>query len=139
MKGVETNSMITNDHKNLLQKALLILGLIYLTGCETPEQRIARETQFNGIPLSEVTGIIGQPSLQSVEKAVWNYDNSYINQVPIYHHINGELLLVGFRRDRIRVSCTYTATLRAGQVINSSYVGNSCARFAPKLESQTKL
>ena len=117
------------------QKALLAFALTLLvSGCfETKEQAEARRIQFNGRTVAQVAAVIGKPIAQDKSKAIWQYSNSYSKNVPIQHYINGRWITTGYRTQQVNVDCTYTATLRAGRVQTSTYEGNSCGRYAPKL------
>lgn len=111
---------------------------VLLTGClETPEQAEARRTQFNGKTVAQVAEVIGKPTAQDKSKAVWMYQNSYTNRVPIQSYLNGAWVTTGYRTEQVRLKCTYTATLSAGRIKNSIYDGNSCARYSPKLKKKS--
>jgi uncharacterized lipoprotein YajG len=113
---------------------LLLVGVLTLSACETPETRAAREAQFNGQTLSAVVAQIGKPSAQAAEKAVWSFKETETQLTPIYRNNQySQAILLGCNRQNITLACTYTAKLNAGRVIKSQYEGNSCTRFAPKL------
>jgi len=118
-----------------MQKTLLAFALTLLvSGCfETKEDAEARRAQFNGRTVAQVAAVIGKPIAQDKSKAIWQYSNSYSKSVPIQHYINGRWVTTGYRTQQVNVDCTYTATLSAGRVKTSTYQGNSCVRFAPKL------
>lgn len=112
---------------------LALLAPLFLAAClETPEERVARETQFNGMKVAEVAARIGEPSFQNAELALWQYSHHYTKQEPIQTYINGSYVIVGYRSVKRENKCTYTAKLSAGRVAESIYEGNSCRVFAPK-------
>ncbi len=112
---------------------LLLTGALALTACETPENRAAREAQFNGQPLSAVISRIGAPGARTADKAVWRYRETRTDFVPVYtYNQYGQAILVGHNRRNVTLTCTYIAQLNAGRVVDSHYDGNSCTRFAPK-------
>jgi outer membrane protein assembly factor BamE (lipoprotein component of BamABCDE complex) len=118
------------------QKALVTLTMaLLLSGCfETKEEIAAREAQFNGKTVSQVATIIGKPIAQDKSKAIWQYNSSYTRSEPITQFINGNWITVGYRNVPVNVGCTFTATLSAGRVKTSTYAGNRCERYAPKLK-----
>jgi len=112
----------------------VLLPCIVLAGCETPEERAARETQFNGKPLAQVIAAIGQPDLQNSTTAVWQYRERDVIFEPIYIYTStGQARVAGHRRRVIENECTYTARLSSARVVASQYVGNNCRRYAPRL------
>ncbi len=114
--------------------ALLLTGALALAACESPENRAAREAQFNGQTLNAVIAQIGKPSAQTADKAVWSFKETETQFTPVYRYNQyGQAILVGHNRQNITLTCTYTAKLNAGRVIESRYEGNSCMRFAPAL------
>jgi hypothetical protein len=104
-----------------------------LAACETPEQQTARLEQFQGKALAEVTSIIGEPTIQNKTTAVWYHESVHTDYQPIYHPY-GYGYGFGHRRT-YRLKCTFTATLKNDRVATSSYKGNSCKRFAPKIKN----
>jgi len=122
----------------LKQKTLTALVItLVVSGCfETKEEAAARLAQFNGKTVAQVVAVIGKPIAQDKSKAIWQYHNSYTNRVPIQNYINGTWVTVGYRNEQVNLDCTYTASLRAGRVQTGTYDGNSCDRFAPKLEKK---
>tara|TARA_R110000850_G_scaffold141905_1_gene263946 strand:- start:7 stop:384 length:378 start_codon:yes stop_codon:yes gene_type:complete len=123
--------MIQNSLKTTV---LLALGAFVLTACESPENRAAREAQFNGQPLNAVIAQIGKPSAQTADKVVWSFKETETQFTPVYRYNQyGQAILVGHNRQNLTFTCTYTARLNAGRVVESHYEGNSCMRFAPKL------
>jgi protein involved in sex pheromone biosynthesis len=121
----------------LNKRFILIISAttVLLSGClETPEQAEARRTQFNGKTIAQVANEIGKPTVQDDKKAVWIYQHSYTNRVPIQSYINGAWITTGYRSEQVRLNCTYTAKLNAGLIKTSTYDGNSCARYSPKLK-----
>jgi hypothetical protein len=104
-----------------------------LAACETPEQQTARLEQFQGKALAEVTSIIGEPTIQNKTTAVWYHESVHTDYQPIYHPY-GYGYGYGHRRT-YRLQCTFTATLKNDRVATSSYKGNSCKRFAPKIRN----
>jgi hypothetical protein len=113
---------------------LLALGAFVLTACENPENRAAREAQFNGQPLNAVIAQIGKPSAQTADKAVWSFTETKTQYTPIYRYNQyGQAILEGHNRQNLTSTCTYIAILDAGRVVESHYEGNRCMRFAPKL------
>ncbi len=112
----------------------LAIAALTLTACgETEEERLARETQFNGKTIAEVAARIGAPRQKSATQAVWVYSHTYTQTTPIYGVVNGQSQIVNYHSYRVTNSCTYTAALKRGRVQTSSYQGNSCRQFAPKL------
>ena len=110
-----------------------------LTACETPEQQTARLEQFLGKALAEVTSTIGEPIIQNKTAAVWYHESVHTDNQPIYHpygygYFYGYGYAYGHRRT-YRLQCTFTATLKNDRVATSSYKGNSCKRFAPKVKN----
>lgn len=120
--------------KRISAIALLLTGALGLSACESPENRAAREAQFDGQPLSAVIARIGNPSIQTTDKAVWTYKETTTNSMPVYRYTqDGQAIFVGHNHQKVTLSCTYTALLNAGRVLESRYEGNSCRKFAPKL------
>lgn len=119
-------------------KALVALTLsTLLSGCfETKEDIEARQSQFNGSSVAQVSAVIGKPIAQDRAKAIWQYKNTYRNRVPIQHYMNGKWITSGYRTETVKQICTYTATLSAGRITASTYAGNSCTRLAPKLRKK---
>lgn len=120
------------------QKALIAITLtILLSGCfETKEEVEARQSQFNGSTVAQVSAVIGKPIAQDSGKAIWQYKNSYVDRVPIQHYMNGKWITSGYRNQTVNLDCKYTATLSAGRIKTSTYVGNSCNGFAPKIRKK---
>lgn len=109
---------------------------LFLAGCETAEQIEARQTQFNGMPLNDVIATIGEPRSKSSKRAVWHYTKSGVNFQPIYgYRANGQAYVIGHNRVPYTLTCTYTANLQSGKVVESIYDGNGCSRYAPKLKT----
>lgn len=119
--------------KHLRSAFAIMAAAAALTACEAPEDRLARETQFDGATLDNVVSKIGPPDINTEQQAVWNHRNTYTNRVPIRHYVNGRWHTVGYRNERVVSECSYTATLDRGRVVASKYEGNSCRRFAPDL------
>lgn len=109
--------------------AVVAFGL--LSACESAEDVSARQTQFNGVPLSEVVKVIGQPYQQDGEMAVWSYSVQNSQRVPNQSLINGRWVVTGYRTEYYTSQCTYTATLKSGVVVDSDYQGNGCRKYAP--------
>ena len=113
--------------------ALIISLTVALTACETKEEVAKRLVQFNGKTLSQVSDIIGEPTLQDKSRAVWFYEAIHTEYRPYYrpyrygHRHHGYAIPYTYR-----VNCTYTASLKSGRIVTSKYKGNSCQRFAPK-------
>ena len=122
-----------NNYLEIELRSIAIIACLLLSACETPEERLERETQFDGQTLDFVIAKIGQPNSTTSERAVWSFESSYDKQIPIQHYINGHWVFVGYRRERVSVDCTFTATLSSGRVATSHYQGNSCTRYAPSL------
>jgi hypothetical protein len=118
-------------------KIIIPISLIFtLSACETPEEQTARLEQFQGKTVAEVASIIGAPAIQNKTTAVWYHESIHTDYQPIYRPYGygyGSPYGYGHRRT-YRLKCTYTATLKSGRVAASSYKGNSCARFAPKIK-----
>lgn len=112
----------------------LTLSLL-ISGCaiETEEQAEARRTQFNGRTVAEVSAIIGTPFAKDQTKAIWQYKGSYQNSLPLQRLINGKWVTYGYRYETVEIGCTYTATLAKGRIQTSTYEGNRCGRYSPKL------
>lgn len=111
-----------------------LMVCLVLVACETPEDRAARETQFNGKPLAQVSAAIGKPDLQNAKTAIWKFSERQIYFDPIYiYDSHGRARIVGHHRRPVHLECTYTATLSRGRVVASVYEGNSCLRYAPRL------
>ena len=119
------------------QKALTALILTFLvSGCfETKEEIEARRAQFNGKTVAQVSSVIGKPIAQDKSKAIWRYENSYYKQVPYQVYQSG-IWITLYRSEYVSFDCTYTATLSAGRVITSHYIGNSCRRYSPKIKKK---
>ena len=119
-------------------KVLVAFTLTFaLSGCfETKEEIAARRAQFNGKTVAQAATVIGKPIAQDKSKAIWQFSSSYSKSVPITHYMNGKWVTTGYRSQQVNVDCTYTATLSAGRIKTSTYRGNSCGRFAPKLEKK---
>ncbi|PWE34104.1 hypothetical protein DDZ14_02815 [Maritimibacter sp. 55A14] len=83
--------------------------------------------------MDQVVSVIGPPDSRDGSKAIWTYERISTNRVPVQHYINGRYVTIGFRTERIRYHCTYTAALNAGRIASSQYDGNNCYPFAPKL------
>ena len=115
--------------------ALLCLCSLSLIACETAQDRAAREAQFNGKTLSEVIAVIGPPAQRSASSAKWHHTETRYKSTPRYTTINGQLVPAGSWQDPYQATCTYIAKLQNGWVTKSTYLGNACARFAPKLRS----
>lgn len=112
----------------------VLTACLVLAACETPEERAARETQFNGKPLAQVTAAIGAPDLQNAQAAVWKYNERNVVFEPIYVYTStGQARVAGHRRRVVVNECTFTASLSSGRVVTSQYVGNNCLRYAPRL------
>jgi len=122
----------------IAQKVLAALTLtLLLSGCfETKEQIAARQAQFNGKTVAQVAGVIGKPIARDRTKAIWQYHGTYTRSEPTYIYVNGQRILSGYRTIVGNLDCTFTAALQAGRVKNATYVGNSCARYAPKLKKK---
>lgn len=117
-----------------IRSVFVLMFCLVLAACETPEERAARETQFNGKPLAQVTAAIGQPDLQNARAAVWKYKERDVIFEPIYvYNSAGQARVAGHRRRVIENACTFTASLSSGRVVASQYVGNNCLRYAPRL------
>jgi len=113
---------------------VLFAGMMLLAACESPEDRQARETQFDGQSLDAVVTKIGQPTQLNANKAIWFYRDTQTNYVPVYSYNQyGQATVVSHNRQVITVECKYAADLKSGRVVRSTYQGNSCERFAPKL------
>lgn len=114
---------------------LASITILSLAGCETPEERQARETQFNGKTVAEVEARIGKADRVTATSAIWKSEYTTTTRVPVYGGgPGGKQVLLYYRPQQTTHSCTYTATLNAGRVVLSDYVGNDCRRFAPKLD-----
>lgn len=111
-----------------------VMLCLALTACETPEERAARESQFNGKPLAQVSAAIGTPDLQNSKTAIWKYSERQVYFEPIYiYDEHGFARIVGHRRIMDHDYCTYIASLSGGRVVASDYQGNNCLRYAPRL------
>ncbi len=119
--------------KRVVQTSLVVGCSILLMSCESPEERLARETQFDGRSISEVVARIGKPDKRTNTQAIWSFETSTRRQVPIILPINGIPTLMGYRQETVYLNCTYTATLSSGVIKSSHYEGTSCAEYAPKL------
>jgi hypothetical protein len=123
---------------------ILIILTLALSACETPEQQTARLAQFQGKTVAQIVDVIGPPTLQNETTAVWFHESIHTEYRPYYWpygygygygYRNG--YGYGSRRSTYRLNCTFTATLKDDRVISSSYKGNSCKRFAPKIKVPT--
>ena len=113
----------------------LLATTLFLPGCETPAEIEARRSQFNGAALGDVIATIGEPQSQSSSQAIWHYSRSGVHYVPTYaYRPNGQAYVVSQRRMDYTITCTFTASLASGRVVDSLYDGNGCDRFAPKLK-----
>lgn len=112
---------------------LLAVALLTLAACETSEQIAARERQFNGKALDEVIAVIGPPTERSRTEAVWSFRETYVFHSPNTVLINNKLVTIGTTPHEGVRACTYRATIERGRVVSSTYQGNGCARYAPKL------
>jgi hypothetical protein len=111
-----------------------IILTLTLSACESPEQQTARLAQFQGKTIAQVTDVIGEPTIQNKTTAVWYHESIHTEYRPYYWPYGyGYGYGYGGRRSTYRLKCTFTATLKDGRIISSSYKGNSCKRFAPKL------
>lgn len=109
-----------------------------LSACETPEQQTARLEQFQGQTVAQVAEVIGKPTLKNKTTAVWFHESIHTEYRPYYWPYGyGYGYGYGGRRTTYRLNCTLTATLKNDRVISSSYKGNSCKRFAPKIKKPT--
>lgn len=120
-------------------KILIPISLtLALSACETREEFAIRLTQFDGKTLAQVTSIIGPPTLQNKTTAVWFHESTHTEYRPHYRpyrygHRYGRGFGYGYGHSyTYRLNCTFTATLKAGRVMDSTYKGNDCQRFAPK-------
>ncbi len=110
--------------------------ILTLAGCfETPEEREARQTQFNGKTLQEVEARIGEAYKRTSQQAIWKHSYTSRQAVPIYAYLNGQQTVVGYRYQTVTHSCTFTALLKGRKIVSSDYQGNDCRRYAPKLEA----
>ncbi|MFX4295415.1 MULTISPECIES: hypothetical protein [Roseobacteraceae] len=114
----------------------LFLALLSVAACESPQDTAARQAQFDGLPLSQVIATIGAPTQKSSTSAIWQYNETKTDFVPIYSYDQfGKARVSGQRQQTVTLSCTFQATLDNNRVVASSYDGNSCGRFAPKLST----
>lgn len=122
----------------IIKKMLTISALTFiLTSCiETKEEAEARRMQFNGQTLPQAYEIIGKPDVRDNTKAIWQYSNSYTQQIPIQNYKNGRWITNGYRTEYVNLACTYTAHLSGNRIISSEYKGNSCRRFAPTIKKK---
>jgi hypothetical protein len=123
-----------------LSKCIKPLGLAMLASlvaaCETPQDIVARQAQFDGKTFNEVVAVIGNPKQKTSQSAVWNYKETHTNLTPVYRYDqHGRAILVGHNRNDVTLTCTYTANLKSGRVTSSTYDGNGCKKYAPKLTS----
>lgn len=128
--------MIAGRMKGSLRRgpaALLAVALLTLAACETSEQIALREAQFNGKALDEVIAVIGPPTERSRGEAVWSFRETYVFHSPNTVLINNKLVTIGTTPNEGVRTCTYRAALERGLVVSSTYKGNGCARYAPKL------
>lgn len=109
---------------------ICMLGLV---SCESAEQVQARQTQFNGQPVTEVIARIGPPVYQDQRMAMWSYRDKVSQQVPIQVYRDGRYQFAGYRYETRWINCTFVALLDRGRVRDSRYSGNACLRYAPKL------
>jgi hypothetical protein len=109
--------------------------IIPLSACETKEEFQTRRNQFNGQTVAEVSQRIGPPKTQDNTKAVWITINKYIDRKPITRCRLGKCRTVGYRTRTIEEKCTFTATLEAGRIKSSKYVGDNCGPLSPKLKT----
>jgi hypothetical protein len=124
----EKQPMIIN--KTLSACTLLIL----LSACETKEEFQARRNQFNGQTVAAVSQRIGRPVAQDKTKAVWITRNTYVDRDPIVRCRQGRCYTVGYHTQVIEEKCTFTATLKAGRIMTSTYKGDSCGPLSPRLK-----
>lgn len=107
-----------------------------LTAClfETTDQKVTRLTQFNGKTVAQVSQIIGKPTEQTTDSAIWAYSKTTTTREPVYEDFGvfGGLQIVYYDETTTTSKCTYTANLSKKRITSSLYDGNSCKRFAPK-------
>ena len=110
--------------------------MLGVAACESPQETAARQAQFDGKPLSQVVALIGAPTKKSSTSAVWQYNETTTDFVPIYSYDQfGKARVSGQRRQTVTLTCTFQAVLNDDHVVATSYDGNSCERFAPKLDT----
>ncbi len=109
--------------------------IISLSACETKEEFETRRNQFNGQTVEEVSQRIGRPNTQDNTKAVWITINKYIDRDPIRRCRLGKCYTIGYHTREIIEKCTFTATLEAGRIKSSQYVGDNCGPLSPKLKT----
>ncbi len=116
---------------------LSLSAALTLTAClfETPNQRTTREAQFNGKTVAEVTQLIGPPARQTEKVAVWDFEETRTTIEAIYEGVgpgDGQTF-VAFEEETRIFKCVYTATLENRRIATSSYEGNTCRYFFPRV------
>ncbi len=121
-----------------IKTVLSLSAAITLTAClfETPEQKVSRATQFHGKTLAQVSQIIGPPTEQAPNTAIWFFDKTVTIKEPIEEKRGrrNRIVVVGTYDDITTFKCTYTATLVNDRIASSVYKGNSCKRFSPYVD-----
>ena len=115
-------------------KLLFLSAPFILAAClfESSEQKVQRTTQFNGKTLAQITSIIGQPTEQNTNSAIWHFDKTVIITETRFENLpRGKERLIGGVTETTRFNCTYTATIDRERITSSVYDGNSCRRFSP--------
>ena len=78
-----------------IKTAMFGLALFVLVACESPEERVARESQHNGKSVAQMNAIFGPPVQKSATHAVWAQHNSFVVRHPIYDYYGGVSVIVG--------------------------------------------
>ncbi|KAB7615698.1 hypothetical protein F9L33_02745 [Amylibacter sp. SFDW26] len=120
-------------------KVLFLSTPLFLSAClfESAEQKVTRAQQFNGKTLAQVSSLIGPPTQQSANSAIWHFDKTVeITETRFENFQRGKSRLIGDVTETTHFNCTYTATLDQGRIASSQYDGNSCRRFSPTVHSR---
>lgn len=118
----------------LVRSLTVSILMILLAGCfESPESVAERQAQHNGKNVSELIAGYGTPVNRTANSASWVYQFSYYTAGPSIGYANANIGLAGQAQVLRTVFCRFTAHLDGNIVVRSTYEGNGCAHFAPKL------
>ena len=118
----------------LVRMLIASILMIQLAGCfESPESVAERQAQHNGKNVNELIAGYGNPVNRTANTATWVYQFSYYTAGPAIGYANANIGLAGQAQVLRTVFCRFTAHLDRNIVVRSTYEGNGCAHFAPKL------
>ncbi len=110
-----------------------LLAALFLTACETSEERATRLNQHNGKTVDQIIAVFGSPISHTSKQAVWEHRDSYVVRHPIREFFNGHWLIVGYDYQTVYQHCVLAVTLRRGIVVASQVNGTGCIKLVPRL------